>query len=64
MRSNLKLVPLQVAGKWAYTKQSGRGAARWVEIFGNFYQIACMVVLCLSVSLSNNISLLSGLPAR
>ena len=44
MRSNLKLVPLQVAGKWAYTKQSGRGAARWVEIFGNFYKIACMVV--------------------
>ena len=33
-----------------------RGAARWVEIFGNFYKIACMVVLCLSVSLSNSLN--------
>ena len=36
---------LYVYKLWAYTKQSGRGAARWVEIFGNFYKIACMVVI-------------------
>ena len=29
----------------ACTKQSGRGAARWVEIFDYFYKILCMVFL-------------------
>ena len=29
----------------ACTKQSGRGASRWVEIFDYFYKIVCMVFL-------------------
>ena len=29
----------------AYAKRSGRGAARWVEIFDNFYNILCMVFI-------------------
>ena len=27
----------------AYAKQSDRGAARWVDIFDNFYKMLCMV---------------------